>query len=107
MIVFDDLACQIIKQGEDERCLRRWNNITLTGKKIKANILTCYCPVLSSFTGSAYSQQLIYMAENNGTFPANIVCPRKLFRHDLKVINDEYMTLSHQLLSRDYNSEYK
>ena len=67
---FGDLVFRISDQGEDERKLGRWGFITITGKNdIKTTIFTCYCPCRGKSPGSAYSQQLVYMAEHATDIP--------------------------------------
>ena len=108
MIGFDELAFRISMQEEDDRGLGRWSIITLTGKNgLKTTFLTCYCPVVSASPGSAYAQQLTYMAENKEKVPENIKCPRQLFGHDLKITIGKYANMGNQMIvCGDFNSEY-
>ena len=60
-------------------------------KYVKINLVTCYCPVRGTYPGSLYSQHLLRMS-NNKDIPENIVCPRQLFEHNLKImINKKLM----------------
>ena len=63
--VLNDSVFRICNQGQDERKLGRWSFISFNGKNnLKTTVLTCYCPVRSPNPGSAYSQQLTYIAKN-------------------------------------------
>ena len=108
MIGFDDLAFRISEQEEDDRGLGRWSIITITGKNgLKTTFITCYCPVVSASPGSAYAQQLVYMAEQKGCIPDNIVCPRQMFGYDLRRTIGKYSNIGNQLIvCGDFNSEY-
>ena len=108
MIGYDDLAFRISNQEEDSRNLGRWSILTLTGKNgLKTTFITCYCPVVSGSTGSAYAQHLIYMAENKESVPDNIVCPRQLFGYDLRKAITKYTNMGNQMIvCGDFNSEY-
>ena len=91
MVGFDDFAFHITAQEEDDRLLGRWSIITITGKnQLTTTIITCYCPVVSESTGSAYAQQLTYMSENKDKIPESINCPRQLFGHDLRKTIEKY-----------------
>ena len=64
-MIFDELVFRISKQENDFRKLGRWCSITITGKNnAHTTIFTCYCPVRGRSIGSAYAQQLLYIAEN-------------------------------------------
>ena len=69
-------------------------------------IFTCYCPCRGKSTGSAFSQQLVYMSENKETLP-DTSCPRQLFGIDLRLAIEEKLELGHQVIVMgDFNSEY-
>ena len=104
---FGDLVYRISDQGTDERNLGRWGYITITGKNnVTTSIFTCYCPCRGKSPGSAYSQQLIYMAENKDQLP-DTNCPRQLFGMDLKEVIGKKIEQGHQIiLMGDFNSEY-
>ena len=54
-----------------------------------------------------YSQHLVYMAENSGDIPNNIVCPRQLFGHNLKSFIDEKIEAGYDMIMcGDFNSKY-
>ena len=85
MVAFDDMVFNISDQGKDEYNLGRRSYISINGKNDVITIfITCYCPARSSSTGSNYSQQLIYIAENRSDIPTDTVCPRQLYGEDLK-----------------------
>ena len=70
-------------------------------------IITCYCPCVGESPGSAYSQQLIYMADSKSIMPYNITCSKQLYGHDLKILTEDFLRKGHQLLvCDDFNSEY-
>ena len=99
MVAFDDSDCHVTKKSEDIRGIRRWGSFTITRKKsLKTTMLNCYCPVVSDSPGSDYSQQLIYMSKKKDKIPNDILCPRKLFGHDLKEVIYETMNLEYQLI---------
>ena len=108
MCAFDDLAYRINSQGKDIRNLGRWSYFsTLGGNNLKTTFVTCYCPVKSSNPGSAYSQQLTYMANNRSSLDSALMCPRQLFGQDLSILLNDCMNLGHQIvLSGDFNLEY-
>ena len=105
---FGDLVFRISKQGADERKLGRWGYITITGKnKVTTTIFTCYCPCRGKSPGSAYSQQLVYMAKNKDQLP-DTHCPRQLFGIDLKHAIETKIEKGHQIMVMgDFNSEYE
>ena len=107
MISFDKLAFRIPAQEEDDRGLGRWSIITLTGKNgLNTIFIACYYLVVSAFPGSAYAQHLTYMAEQKGSIPDNITCPRQLFEYDLRRRIGEYSNIGKQLIvCGDFNSE--
>ena len=107
-VAFDDWVFRISKQGSDIRLLGRWAWLTITGKNnCNTTIITCYCPVRGKSTGSVYSQQLIYMAENRALIPAETTCPRQLYGIDLKLLIEEKAGLGHQIIvCGDFNSDY-
>ena len=109
MMAFDDLVFRISAQGTDSRGLGRWSYITITGKdSLSTTILTCCCPCCGTFPGSAYSQQLVYMAENKDNIPANITCRWQLFSLDLKKRIEELTTEGHPLIVKgDFKFEYE
>ena len=75
MLMLGDVTFRISAQGADSRNLGRWSYITLTGKNsVTTTIFTCYCPCRSTSIGSAYVQQLLYIAMNKQTLP-QIDCP--------------------------------
>ena len=108
MIAFNNLVHNTSGQGYDSRRLGRWSFISITGKNgFITTFITCYCPVISTSPGSAYSQHLVYMAENEGEIPSSIKCPRQLFGQDLREFINEKITHGHQLvISGDFNSGY-
>ena len=74
MVTFNDLVFNISGQGTDDRSLSIWSYMTITGKNdVTSTFITCYCPVASTSPGSAYSQHLIYIAENKGKFSATLI----------------------------------
>ena len=85
-MVFDDVLFQITDQGSDSRNLGWWSYITFTEKNgIKSTIFTCYCQCKRSLVGSAYAQQLVYMAEHGDKLLNNTTCLKQLFGKDLNV----------------------
>ena len=106
-MAFDDLVFRISAQESDFRKLGRWCSITITGKnRVTTSIFTCYCPVRGRSIGSAFAQQLIYMAENKSEIP-DTNCPRQLFGLDLKQALEDKLEKGHNLLVMgDFNSEY-
>ena len=75
MLMLGDVNFRIFAQGEDSRKLGQWSFITLTSKNnITTTIFTCHCPCRSSIIGSAYVQQMLYMATNKNNLP-DIDCP--------------------------------
>ena len=109
MVAFDDLAYHITSQSEDERLLGCWSIATITVKNDLTNtLITCYYPVVSDSSGSAYDQQLIYMSEKSKIIPKNITYPRILFGHDFPKARDKYISQGYQMIvSGDFNSKYK
>ena len=107
MIAFGDLVFRISHQNSDPRNLGRWSSITISGKNtVTTRIFTCYCPVRSSSLGSAYAQQLVYMAEHKNTIPETS-CPRQLFGIDLKTEIDASIEQGHNVIVMgDFNSDY-
>ena len=108
MCAFDKLVYGIYKQGFDERKLGRWSYFTIEGKcNTKTIFITCYCPVKGSSPGSAYAQQLVYIANNRSSIPDDITCPRQLFGYDLSLflsqLNDQGVKI---VLMGDFNSDY-
>ena len=97
MLMLGDVSFRISDQGEDSRNLGRWSYITLTGKNnATTTIFTCYCPCRSPGTGSAFVQQMLYMAIHKETLP-DFDCPRQLFGYDLKIEidkNKNWITIS-------------
>ena len=108
MISFGDLVFRISKQDCDPRRLGRWSSMSFSGKNnTVTTIFVCYCPVRATSIGSAYSQQIIYMAEHQDKIPETN-CPRQLFGLDLKQKIEEKIELGHQIIVMgDFNSEYK
>ena len=108
MCGFDDLAYRITSQGQDQRKLGRWSYFSTCGKNnLKTTYITCYCPVKSNNPGSAYSQQLTYMANHKANIDSSITCPRQLFGNDLSEMLDSLVNQGQQIiLSGDFNSEY-
>ena len=102
-----DLVFRISQQGNDFRNLGRWCFITLTGKNnVNTTIFTCYCPVRGRSVGSAYAQQLLYIAENKNTIPSTS-CPRQLFGSDLHQAIMSKIDKGHSIIVMgDFNSEY-
>ena len=79
-----ELVYKIGSQGVDPRNLGRWSYMTIDGKNdLSTTLITCYCPVKGTCTGSAYVQQLKYMADHRAELPEDMNCPRQLFGHDL------------------------
>ena len=108
-LAFGDMVFRISKQGNDIRNLGRWTCITLAGKNgLQTTLINCYCPCQNSGqSGSAYSQQLVYMASNPDKFPDDITCPRDLFGHDLKTLVESLQEEGHQVIvNGDFNAEY-
>ena len=108
-LAFGDLVFRISGQGCDDRKLGRWSHMTITGKNdLTTTIITGYTPCSNSqHAGSAYSQQLIYMASNPDKFPSDITCPRELFGFDLKNLVESKQVAGHQIiLQGDFNAEY-
>ena len=107
-IIFGEAVFRISDQGADKRNLGRWSYFTITGKNdLKTTFLTCYCPVRGKSTGAAYSQHLIYMANNKDHIPSHTTCPRQLFGIDLKELIHDKIDQGHQLIVQgDFNSEY-
>jgi hypothetical protein len=68
MLMLGDVSFRISDQGEDSRNLGQWSYITLTGKNnATTTIFTCYWPCHSPCTGSAFVQQMLYMAIHKET----------------------------------------
>ena len=89
MCAFNELVFKICQQGQDERKLGCWSLFTIQGKHyLKTTFITCYCPVRGNDPGSAYAQQLTYIANNRTSIPDSIECPRQLFGYDLKTLMD-------------------
>ena len=108
-MAFGDVVFRISDQGCDERKLGRWSHMTITGKNdLRTTIITGYTPCSNSqHSGSAYSQQLVYMASHPDEFPDDITCPRELFGHDLKRLVESRQIAGHQIiLQGDFNAEY-
>ena len=107
MMAFDDFVFKISKQENDSRKLGRWCSLSITGKNnVITTIFTCYCPVRSTSLGSAYAQQLIYIAEHTNILPETS-CPRQLFGLDLQQAVEEKVNLGHNvILMGDFNSDY-
>ena len=104
---FSDTVFRISEQGADSRKLGRWSYVVFTGKNnIKTILITCYCPVKGTSPGSAYSQQLTYMARNKDKFPPNITCPRQLFGHDLSEFISSKQDQYQIIVAGDFNSSY-
>ena len=104
-----ELVYRVSSQGSDPRRLGRWSNMTVTGKNdLSTTIITCYCPVKGTCTGSAYVQHLKYMADHRNELPEDMECPRQLLGHDLKQYIDSLQNLGgHQIIVMgDFNSEY-
>ena len=107
MLMLGDINFRISAQGEDSRKMGRWSFTTVTGKNnVTTTIFTCYCPCRSSSIGSAYVQQLLYMATHKDNLP-DIDCPRQLFGYDLKIELESKQELGHNILVLgDFNSQY-
>ena len=107
MLMLGDVSFRISEQGADSRNLGRWSYITFKGKNnVTTTIFTCYCPCRSSSLGSAFVQQMLYMAIHKDTLP-DIACPRQLFGYDLKIEIDRKQELGHNILVLgDFNSHY-
>ena len=106
-IVFDDLVFRISQQENDFRKLGRWCSFTITGKNnVNTSIFTCYCPVRGRSIGSAFAQQLVYMAEHKDQLP-DTTCPRQLFGLDLHQALTTKIEQGHNIIVMgDFNSEY-
>ena len=107
MLMLGEVNFRISAQGEDSRKMGRWSFTTVTGKNnVTTTIFTCYCPCRSSSIGSAYVQQLLYMATHKDNLP-DIDCPRQLFGYDLKIELESKQELGHNILVLgDFNSKY-
>ena len=107
MLMLGDITFRLSKQAQDPRHLGRWSMVTLTGKNdINTTIITCYCPNRSKELGSAYVQQLLYMANNKAALP-DIDCPRQLFGIDLKCQIEQHVEKGHNVIVMgDFNSHY-
>ena len=94
-----ELVYRISSQGSDSRRLGRWSTMTTTGKnELHTTIITCYCPVKGTCTGSAYVQHLKYMADHRNEPPDDMDCPRQLFGHDLKEYIYSLQNSGHQII---------
>ena len=107
-IALGEAVFRVSGQHSDDRRLGRWSWFVLTGKnQLKTAIITCYCPVISHSPGSAYSQQLAYMASYPELIPPDYVCPRQLYGYDLRQLVLSLQDSDHQvILGGDFNSEY-
>lgn len=108
MMSFDDIAFRITKQGSDNRNLGRWIWVTLTDKyNSNTTIVTCYCPCKGRSMGSVYSQQLIYMTDNRADLLNNLICPRKLYGLNLRLLIEKTRLRHHMLICGEFNSVYR
>ena len=108
LMAFGEFVFRIPGQESDPRKLGRWSNFSITGKNNTiTSIFMCYCPVRGTSSGSAFAQQLIYMAENKESIPET-PCPRQMFGIDLKAKITEKINLGHKVIVMgDFNAEYK
>ena len=83
--------------------------MSIRGKNdVITTFITCYCPVKGTSPGSVYAQHLLYMSNNILQYPNNIVCPRQLFGHDLRIFIEDKLNKQHQIVvSGDFNSCYE
>ena len=92
----EDVVFWISKQENDPQKLGRWSTVTFTGKnQLNTTLITAYCPVKGTLSGSVYSQPLVYMSSNSANIPLNISCPRQLFWHNLSELLNELISNGH------------